>query len=408
MAGHLVLAASAISPAFQALLSGIGTVLAFIYRYIPNYGVAIIFLTLAIRVLLLPLVRKQIRSMQAMQALQPKVKELQKKYKGNRQKINEEMMKLYQDHGYNPLSGCLPILAQFPVLIALYAVLLFPKGLTHIPHSNANPIVGQSQDSRLYVDIIHQHTKFLGMNLVCSAHEAGTSAGLPKDTLDKYPDLKQGPGKLDCGKGGAVRIPYYVLLALMIGTTFYQQRQMQRASPAGTTQQQQMLTYVMPLLFAYIGFNFPVGLVMYWTTTNGVQIVQQYFIMARRAREPLEILPKARSRGDGMRGRIAGRLAGMQKQQSTSEKTRSQAPKQGLRGSPPSSGRTRGQPLPRGGSSAGGKGSRAGGSAGAKAAQGGGQQRAGGAGASGATRGPKPQGQGGARDARNRKKRRKR
>src|SRR6266567_939327 len=383
MAGHLVLAASAISPAFQALLSGIGTVLAFIYRYIPNYGVAIIFLTLAIRVLLLPLVRKQIRSMQAMQALQPKVKELQKKYKGNRQKINEEMMKLYQ-------------------------VLLFPKGLTHIPHSNANPIVGQSQDSRLYVDIIHQHTKFLGMNLVCSAHEAGTSAGLPKDTLDKYPDLKQGPGKLDCGKGGAVRIPYYVLLALMIGTTFYQQRQMQRASPAGTTQQQQMLTYVMPLLFAYIGFNFPVGLVMYWTTTNGVQIVQQYFIMARRAREPLEILPKARSRGDGMRGRIAGRLAGMQKQQSTSEKTRSQAPKQGLRGSPPSSGRTRGQPLPRGGSSAGGKGSRAGGSAGAKAAQGGGQQRAGGAGASGATRGPKPQGQGGARDARNRKKRRKR
>src|SRR6266567_3541149 len=383
MAGHLVLAASAISPAFQALLSGIGTVLAFIYRYIPNYGVAIIFLTLAIRVLLLPLVRKQIRSMQAMQALQPKVKELQKKYKGNRQKINEEMMKLY-------------------------AVLLFPKGLTHIPHSNANPIVGQSQDSRLYVDIIHQHTKFLGMNLVCSAHEAGTSAGLPKDTLDKYPDLKQGPGKLDCGKGGAVRIPYYVLLALMIGTTFYQQRQMQRASPAGTTQQQQMLTYVMPLLFAYIGFNFPVGLVMYWTTTNGVQIVQQYFIMARRAREPLEILPKARSRGDGMRGRIAGRLAGMQKQQSTSEKTRSQAPKQGLRGSPPSSGRTRGQPLPRGGSSAGGKGSRAGGSAGAKAAQGGGQQRAGGAGASGATRGPKPQGQGGARDARNRKKRRKR
>jgi len=132
MIGHVVGVA-----AFQALLKGIGTVLAYIYKLVPNYGVAIILLTVAIRVILLPLGVKQIRSMQGMQVIQPKIKALQQKYKGgDRQKLNEEMMALYKTHGVNPLSGCLPLLAQFPVLIALFAVLRVPGGLVHIPVGN--------------------------------------------------------------------------------------------------------------------------------------------------------------------------------------------------------------------------------------------------------------------------------
>ncbi len=88
---------------FQSLLYGIGSILAFFYRLIPNYGIAIILLTLAMRVLLLPLGLKQIRSMQSMQAIQPQVKAIQQKYKGNRQKINEETMKLYRERGVNRL-----------------------------------------------------------------------------------------------------------------------------------------------------------------------------------------------------------------------------------------------------------------------------------------------------------------
>src|SRR5438093_3069511 len=88
-----------------------------------SYGVAIILLTIVTRAVIAPLGVKQIRSMQQMQKLQPKVKELQKKYKGDRQKLNEEMMKLYKEHGANPLGGCIPMLAQFPVFIALYAVI---------------------------------------------------------------------------------------------------------------------------------------------------------------------------------------------------------------------------------------------------------------------------------------------
>ena len=87
---------------------------------------SIIILTLVLRFLLFPLGMKQIKSMQAMQALQPKIKEIQKKYKSNKQKAQEETMRLYKEAGVNPLGGCLPVLAQFPLLIAMYAVLRAP------------------------------------------------------------------------------------------------------------------------------------------------------------------------------------------------------------------------------------------------------------------------------------------
>ena len=115
-----------ISPIFQGLLDALGWVLARIYDVIPNYGVAIIVLTILIRFLLFPLGMKQIKSMQAMQAIQPKIKEIQKKYKNNKQKVQEETMRLYKEAGVNPLGGCLPVLAQFPILIAMYAVIRAP------------------------------------------------------------------------------------------------------------------------------------------------------------------------------------------------------------------------------------------------------------------------------------------
>ena len=115
-----------ISDLFQYLLDGLGWVLARIYDVIPNYGVSIVVLTLLIRFLLFPLGMKQIKSMQHMQAIQPKIKEIQKKYKDNKQKVQEETMKLYKEAGVNPLGGCLPVLAQFPILISMYAVIRAP------------------------------------------------------------------------------------------------------------------------------------------------------------------------------------------------------------------------------------------------------------------------------------------
>ncbi len=252
---------------WQTILGGLGWVLARLYDFIPNYGVSIILLTILIRLLLLPLGVKQIRSMQATQALQPKIKALQTKYKGDRQKLNEEMMKLYKEHGYNPLSGCLPLLLQLPVLIALFAVLRYPTGLTHIP-----------ADSSLHAAIVNQDTYFLGANLTCSAVEAGKTV----QVVVPLPSGKTETVPKDCGSGFPVRIPYYVLAVLMVGTTYFQQRQMSRASPAGANSQQQMLMRFMPLLFGFWGFIFPAGLVVYWTTTNSIQIGQQWFLLHRK------------------------------------------------------------------------------------------------------------------------------
>ena len=273
---------------WQGLLDGLGWFLSHLYDLIPNYGMAIILLTLAIRVLLLPLGLKQIRSMQAMQALQPQIKALQQKYKGNKQKLNEEMMKLYKERGVNPLAGCLPMLLQLPVLIALYSVLRFPQHPPHLP-----------EGSELRTKIEHQlstgqggGTDFVWTNLLCSAQQAGTQV--------KVTDKGATPGeprqiKLDCGSGIPIRIPYYAFALLMVATTYYQQRQMQKASPAGAQQQQQALTRIMPILFGVWGFLFPAGLVVYWTTSNLIQIGQQHFLIRAKPKEAAQ----AAGRADG-------------------------------------------------------------------------------------------------------------
>jgi YidC/Oxa1 family membrane protein insertase len=309
-----------ISPLFQTLLNGIGWVLAFLYDVIPNFGIAIIILTILIRVVLLPLGIKQIKSMQAMQAIQPKVKELQKKYKGNKQKAQEETMKLYREHGVNPLGGCLPLLLQFPLLVAMYAVVR-PPSLLPVNTDGERPVpvvVVEGQERAAYVDqiggyevhnnhlpvdselfqnvVTHHDLDFLWLNLQCSAAQAGTSAqivdtsrqpveaGKPllSDTGGEFPNNFKplSEAKQDCGNSVAQKVPYFLFLAAMIGTTFFQQRQMQRASPPGaSSSQQQVLLKVMPVMFGIFGFTFPSGLVVYWTTANFWQIGQQALLM---------------------------------------------------------------------------------------------------------------------------------
>jgi YidC/Oxa1 family membrane protein insertase len=280
---------------WQSVLSGFGWVLARLFDLTHNYGLAIILLTVAIRLVLLPLGVKQIKSMQATQAMQPKIKALQTKYKGDRQRQNEEMMKLYKEHGYNPLSGCLPVLLQLPVLITLFAVLRMPGGLAHLP-----------AESHLHAAVVSQTSSvhFLGTNLLCSASHAGTS-------YNPFPGVAAGPKNpiplLHCGGSPASRIPYYVLALLMIGTTYFQQRQMTRASPGGASNnQQQAIMRLMPLMFGVWGYFFPAGLIVYWTTTNTIQIGQQWFLLHRKG-APLAPAKVADGQGDGPKGKEGGR-----------------------------------------------------------------------------------------------------
>ncbi|HET9722975.1 MAG TPA: YidC/Oxa1 family membrane protein insertase [Actinomycetota bacterium] len=285
---------------WQWLLDGLGWFLAQIYALIGNYGVTIIVLTVVIRVVLLPLGIKQIRSMQHMQLVQPKVKQVQQRYKQNKQKQQEEIMKLYKEYGVNPLSGCWPTLLQFPILIAMYSVLRFPQHPIHIPEESrlydvitqqipvqmpdGTPITTQAQINELDLPGPDSGTHFLGMNLLCSP-------GFPwQDAPDSLQDRASVDGEqvtlsypVDCAKSQLERIPYYVFVVLMFGTTYFQQRQTQKAQPAGAMDpRQQSLMKLMPIMFGVFGFFFPSGLVLYWTTSNAWQIGQQYFMLKSR------------------------------------------------------------------------------------------------------------------------------
>jgi YidC/Oxa1 family membrane protein insertase len=296
---------------FQMLLDGMGWIMARIYDVVPNWGLSIIVLTVLIRLVLLPLGIKQIRSMQNMQIIQPKVKQIQQKYKGNKQKQQEEIMQLYREHGVNPFSGCWPVLLQFPILIAMYSVIRFPQYPVHIPEGSAlyeavtvqvpePPADQMTPDGEVPTEYLMQvgaekkggvwvvperspsGTTFLTMNLLCSAQQAGN--GDAKVTSRYRASDNAGiEYQLNCGDSVPQRIPYYLFAAAMFATTYFQQRQMQKASPPGaSSQQQQALLRIMPLAFGVFGFFFPVGLVLYWTTSNAWQIGQQYFMLKNR------------------------------------------------------------------------------------------------------------------------------
>ena len=244
----------------MGLFEVFAAILAFFYALIPSYGLAIILLTLTTRIVLLPLSIKQTRSMREMQVIQPQVKALQKKYKGDRQKLNEEMMKLYKEHGVNPLGGCLPLVLQLPVLFGLFYVIREP--LKYL--SDNTQLTAALQEDTLQV---HQ---FLGLRLDCSPALAWAGDGSPVV-----------PGT-PCGTGNpfVAALPYLLLLAMMGFTTYYQQKQMQASRGSDPqAQQMQMIGKIMPAFLIFIGFNFPAGVLIYWFASNLWTIVQQRIIL---------------------------------------------------------------------------------------------------------------------------------
>ena len=285
------------------------------YALIPNYGAAIILLTLAVRVLLLPLSIKQTKSMREMQVIQPEVKKIQAKHKGDRQKMNEEMMALYKEHGVNPLGGCAPLLLQFPILIALFYVVQKPlaymgyeapqvaKGVFVAPADfciriatatveacttaidavtgQVSGIIETLQHSRLAEDLIEKGAdvySFLGLQLNCSA--SGILRPPTEDVLAQASDASRALTE-SCGAGLAASLPYLVLVLLMGFTTWYQQKQMQARQDPNNPQmaQMQMFAKIMPVMLMFFAFSFPTGVVLYWLTTNVWTIAQQRIML---------------------------------------------------------------------------------------------------------------------------------
>jgi YidC/Oxa1 family membrane protein insertase len=226
----------------------IAAVLAFFYSLVPNYAAAIVMLTIAVMIILTPLTIKQTRSMLVMQKLQPEMKRLQEEHKNDRQALNEAVMALYKEHNASPLGGCLPMLLPFPVFIALFRIL---EQLTRKVKGKVQPKY-LTTSTQMYKDIVHQGgtLKSFGMDLAKSA------ANVHGDFASK--------------------LPYFVLVLLMVGTQYYQQRQLTSRNPQAAQGQQAQIMKFFPLLFGVFAIRFPAGVIVYWTVSNVIRIFQQW------------------------------------------------------------------------------------------------------------------------------------
>ncbi|HZL65336.1 MAG TPA: YidC/Oxa1 family membrane protein insertase [Thermoleophilia bacterium] len=237
-------------PGFKQLIELLNFVLVHIEHFLaslglgPNWtwGLAIIGLTIIVRLILFPLTWKQFSSAQAMQAVQPKLKELQKKYKGDRAKLQAETMKLYQEHRVNPFASCLPIILQLPVFISLYYAI---KGTSYLDPANTKAL---AEASFLWIPHL----------------------GLPD--------------------------PTYIMLILYVATQLISTELMLTQQ---TDKSQKMIMRAMPIFFVFILYRFPAGLFVYWVTTNIWTIGQQLIIkkvMKPKVLEPVPVGEQKRSR----------------------------------------------------------------------------------------------------------------
>lgn len=216
-----------------------------------SWALSIIGLVILIRIMLIPLFVKQIKSQRALTALQPHLKAIQTKHKDDRQKQSEEMMKLYKEHKTNPLASCFPILAQAPIFFALFTVL---NGIGKNP-PQAHGVLTQA-------DVVNAaHATIFGAPI--SATFLGSS-------------------------NGTVKLVTVVLIIFMSITTFTTQRQlMMKGMPKMDSsnnmmlQQQKIMLYAFPLIFAVSGVNFPIGVLIYWSTTNLWTWGQQFYVIKR-------------------------------------------------------------------------------------------------------------------------------
>lgn len=223
----------------------LGDVLRIIVEFIHNYGLSIILFTIFVKVLLLPLTIKQTKSTKAMQDIQPKMKEIQEKYKNKPEKQQQEIMSLYKEAKINPLAGCLPLLIQMPILFGLYAVLRDPVAY----------------------GVFADKAAFANADMVF----------LWVQNLTK---------------------PDYILAIVSGVTTFVMQMlMMPKDQQQGSMK---IMTYVMSAMMLYWGFMFPAGLTLYWTAGNLFSIAQHYLVMnplrAKLANSKEEVIDESKPR----------------------------------------------------------------------------------------------------------------
>jgi len=258
---------------WSSLITIATKLLIMLYSFTHNYGVAIILLTILIRLILYPLMQKQMVSMREMQKIQPLMKEVQEKYKNDKERLNKELMALYKEHKVNPMSGCLPLLIQMPILILLFQTLRVFEYLDPV----TNNIAGG------FLWIAKHYNVIEGGETIA---RAGLALSERLITL---------PGD------GIFGLQYVGILPFLVAGSMYIQQKM--TSPGGavagkdggsSAQTQKMMTIMMPLMIGFMSFTLPSGLTLYWFTSTLLGIGQQYLInkkMPAIDEMPKEVVP---------------------------------------------------------------------------------------------------------------------
>ena len=275
----------------------IATTLSWFYDLWPSYGMAIVFLTLAVMLLVTPLTLKGTRSMLELQAHQPELRRIQTQYRDDRQKMNEELMKFYGEHKINPLGGCLPLLIQLPVFIILYNVI---RGLTSrtdvleaVIANDENVAAGNfdpkylDESSALY-QALHGTNEMVswGIDLSRSAVQA-------------------------MGDGFGTALPYVLLILGATATSYYQQAQIQKRATGPVNPQMQMITRIMPLFITFISLTLPAALVVYFFVSGCYRIGQQAIITRHIYTDEVKAkLEAAKAAGGGGPITVTGRDGG--------------------------------------------------------------------------------------------------
>jgi len=236
------------------------TILGLTHQVTRTYWIDIILLTLLVRLIVSPINKYQTRTMKVMSELQPKLKEIQEKYKSEPNELNARMMALYREHKVNPMMGCLPLIIQMPVLIALFYVLRSPQFYKLLP--------GFEQSS------------MLGARLTARCFETAP-----------FPEMESLPGMIDLASwfhhpfffDRFLYLPAIPLFIFYIVTTFLQTRQMQASNPQSQSNQ---MNFMLPLLL-WFGLIFPVGLLLYFGLSNVFQM-QQYASIKKPVVSPSE------------------------------------------------------------------------------------------------------------------------
>ena len=276
----------------------LGYVMRFIYSFVHNYGFSIIVFTLLVKLLLLPLAVKQQKSSAKMAVVQPQMMELQKKYANNQQKLSEELQALYAREGYNPSSGCLTMLIQFPIIMGLYDVIYKP--LTHILALSKDVIAPATGIASAIVDMGGRTYSMEPQIIKAVQLDPDAFQVLGSDVVNKIQAMDINFLGINLGDTPSFALNLLLLIPLlsfassMLMTWLSMKNNDVGDNPMAKSMMASM--FMMPFLSAWICFSVPAGVGLYWTVSNLLSIVQM--LILRHFYNPQEMAAKAKAESE--------------------------------------------------------------------------------------------------------------